>query len=198
MNQTTKYIVLEESKRHIIINKLNFLGYETAPKLKRIKLSDIKYMGLFENRTVTQQNFGLLPSFALFFGRNQTEEKGAFRFFYKFMADNEVYLIPYDHPNHKDHCFSDELLMAVLKGQQKKIFEFDFTEQQQVLMQQAVKEREDYKQIAEFKQLAWTDPIAALEREYSYFHPNREFSGKQEIEKFKKVDDGTFVDNGYR
>lgn len=65
-------------------------------------------------------------------------------------------------------------------------------------MQQAVKEREDYKQIAEFKQLGWTDPIAALEREYSYFHPNREFSGKQEIQKFKKLDDGTFVDNGYR
>lgn len=61
-----------------------------------------------------------------------------------------------------------------------------------------MKQREEHRQIAEFKQLAWTDPIAELEREYCYFHPNREFSGKQEHEKFKKVDDGTFIDNGYR
>jgi hypothetical protein len=35
-------------------------------------------------------------------------------------------------------------------------------------------------------------------RDYMYFHPNREFSGKMESLKLKKVDDGTFVDNGYR
>jgi hypothetical protein len=35
-------------------------------------------------------------------------------------------------------------------------------------------------------------------REYMYFHPNREFSGKLESLKLKKVDDGTFIDNGYR
>lgn len=31
-----------------------------------------------------------------------------------------------------------------------------------------------------------------------YFHPNREFSGQQEDWKLKKVDDGNFIDNGYR
>jgi hypothetical protein len=35
-------------------------------------------------------------------------------------------------------------------------------------------------------------------RAYSYFHPNREFSGKIEDLKLKKIDDGTFSDNGYR
>ena len=35
-------------------------------------------------------------------------------------------------------------------------------------------------------------------REYSYFMPNREFSGDIENMKLKKADDGTFVDNGYR
>jgi hypothetical protein len=49
MNQTTSMIVLEESKRHVLLNKLNFLGYETAPNAKRINLKDIRYMGLFEN-----------------------------------------------------------------------------------------------------------------------------------------------------
>lgn len=37
-----------------------------------------------------------------------------------------------------------------------------------------------------------------LKRKYSYFHPNREFEGKNEGYKLKKVDDGTFIDNGYR
>jgi len=35
-------------------------------------------------------------------------------------------------------------------------------------------------------------------RKYSYFMPNREFSGNMEDRKFKKIDDGTFTDNGYR
>jgi hypothetical protein len=35
-------------------------------------------------------------------------------------------------------------------------------------------------------------------REYQYFRPNREFSGKMEDLKLKKIDDGTFIDNGYR
>lgn len=35
-------------------------------------------------------------------------------------------------------------------------------------------------------------------RQYSYFMPNREFSGHMENMKLKKADDGTFIDNGYR
>jgi hypothetical protein len=29
MNQTTNLIILDKSKRHVFLNKLNFLGYET-------------------------------------------------------------------------------------------------------------------------------------------------------------------------
>jgi len=64
MNQTANTIVLDESKRHVLLNKLNFLGYETAPKTERISLRDIKYMGEFENRSITMDNYGLLPSFS--------------------------------------------------------------------------------------------------------------------------------------
>jgi len=35
-------------------------------------------------------------------------------------------------------------------------------------------------------------------RKYMYYEPNREFSGLWEDQKLKKVDDGTFTDNGYR
>lgn len=37
-----------------------------------------------------------------------------------------------------------------------------------------------------------------LQRTYCNFLPNREFTGKYEQEKLKRVDDGTFTDNGYR
>ena len=63
-------------------------------------------------------------------------------------------------------------------------------------MRQALHER--YKEIEE----RYGDTIITEEdekkREYMYFHPNREFSGKLESLKLKKVDDGNFIDNGYR
>jgi hypothetical protein len=54
------------------------------------------------------------------------------------------------------------------------------------------------KDILDFKQVEYIHKDTALQRKYSYFHPNREFSGKYEDQKWKKVDDGTFIDNGYR
>jgi len=122
MNQTANTIVLDESKRHVLLNKLNFLGYETAPKTERISLRDIKYMGEFENKAITMDNFGLLPSFSKFYKKDSTEEnnsdqsKGSFRYFYKFMANNEAYLVAKDHPLHSEHVASDELLGYVIKG----------------------------------------------------------------------------------
>ena len=62
MNQTCNLIVLEETKRHVRLNKLNFLGYYKEMKPKRLSLRDIKYMGLYENNAITHDNYGLLPS----------------------------------------------------------------------------------------------------------------------------------------
>ena len=57
---------------------------------------------------------------------------------------------------------------------------------------------EEVNEILEFKGVEFVDEEAALQRKYSYYEPNREFSGKKEMEKLKKIDDGTFIDNGYR
>ena len=54
------------------------------------------------------------------------------------------------------------------------------------------------KEILEFKQVAFGYKEDTKKRAYSYYDANREFSGKFEDLKLKKVDDGTFVDNGYR
>lgn len=159
-------------------------------------------MGVFENSTVTKENFGLLPSIAKFYSMKQKEipkdEKGHFRYFYKFMANNEVFLVAKDHPDHNLHCTSDALLEMIMKGQQTKVLNFDYSEEEKAKTEYHKEMTAEIRDIMEFKQLAWDDKEQQLQREYSYFHPNREFSGKFENEKLKKVDDGTFIDNGYR
>ena len=37
-----------------------------------------------------------------------------------------------------------------------------------------------------------------IERQFMDYYPNREFSGRLEQFKMRRVDDGTFIDNGYR
>ena len=108
MNQTTNLIVLDRSKRSVLLNKLNFLGYEKQLNPKRIDLSKITFIGEYENTSVTLDNFGLLPSVSRYLAKE--DEKNNFRDFYKFMADNEVYLVAKDHENHETFCPSDTLL----------------------------------------------------------------------------------------
>ena len=64
MNQTCNLIVLDKTKRHVLLSKLNFLGYETKPKTRRISLANIRYIGEFENTFITMDNYGLIPSVA--------------------------------------------------------------------------------------------------------------------------------------
>jgi len=64
MNQTCNMVMLDRTKRHVYLAKLNFLGYERKPKPKRISLANIKYIGEYENTFITMDNFGLLPSIA--------------------------------------------------------------------------------------------------------------------------------------
>ena len=112
MNQTTNLIVLDRSKRSVLLNKLNFLGYEKKLNPKRIDLANIAYMGEYENTSVTLDNFGLLPSVSKYLAKE--DEKNNFRYFYKFIADNEVYLVAKDHENHDTFCPSEALLQAVM------------------------------------------------------------------------------------
>ncbi len=62
LNQTTFAIMLDESKRGVFINRLNFLGYNTKFEEKRYMMGSIKYLGVYTNKFVTMDNKGLLPS----------------------------------------------------------------------------------------------------------------------------------------
>ena len=198
LNQTTNLIVLEKTKRHVFLNKLNFFGYETKLKPKRIDLRDITFMGEYENTAVTMDNFGLLPSLAKHLRQSSDGKQDNFRFFYKFMANNEIYLVAKDHSNHKEFCPSDELLMSVLQAKQKSVMDFDFTEMEAKAAKEMAEQDEMIKEIFNFKGLEYTSERDKKRRAYSYYYPNREFEGNKEGVKLKKIDDGTFVDNGYR
>lgn len=62
LNQTTFAILLDESKRGVFINRLNFLGYHTKFEEKRYLMSTVKFIGVYTNEYVTLNNKGLLPS----------------------------------------------------------------------------------------------------------------------------------------
>lgn len=110
--------MLDKTKRHVFLNKLNFLGYETAMNPARVSLRDIKYIGEYENPGLSMNNMGILPSMSKFFTTDDAdgEAKGQFRSFYKFMANNEVFLVAKDHPQHDEYTASEELLLHVIQG----------------------------------------------------------------------------------
>ena len=64
LNQTTFALVLDDTKRHVFLNRLNFLGYTTAFKEEKVNLRNIKYMGIYKNNFITLDHRGLLPSFS--------------------------------------------------------------------------------------------------------------------------------------
>jgi hypothetical protein len=54
--------VLDQGKRHIYLNRLNFLGYMKHFDQRKISLRSIRFMGEYTNKYVTLDNKGLLPS----------------------------------------------------------------------------------------------------------------------------------------
>ena len=54
--------MLDEGKRHILLNRLNFLGYATQFQETKYALRNIRYLGEYQNDFINLDNKGLLPS----------------------------------------------------------------------------------------------------------------------------------------
>lgn len=152
---------------------------------------------------MTFKHFGLLPSLARLLNRfsplgNQASVDGEFCKFHKFMANNSVFLLSKDHPEHSKFVVNEGLLDDIVNGRQKRVFEYDFSEEDRQRSQQFKDMDGEIKRVMDFKRLTYISEEMKLQREYSYYFPNREFSGTMEEQKLKRIDDGTFVDNGYR
>ena len=75
LNQTTFLLVLDQGKRHIYLNRLNFLGYMTKFEERKISLRNIRFMGEYTNKYVTLDNKGLLPSMSRLMNFGRSSEK---------------------------------------------------------------------------------------------------------------------------
>lgn len=130
--------------------------------------------------------------------QEKDEDKSKFKYFWKFMAENETFLIPHDHENFKEGVIDKQLLLDIINGRQNKVLDFDFSQKEEEYEHLRNILTERYRDI----EGSYGDTIVTEDdkkkRDYMYFHPNREFSGKLESLKLKKVDDGTYIDNGYR
>ena len=89
-------------------------------------------------------------------------------------------------------------MFDIVNGRQNRVLKHDFTEAQSHYdgIMNIVIDR--YKEIAEKQDEKLLTEEDQKKRSYMYYRPNREFTGVRESLKLKKVDDGTFVDNGYR
>ena len=55
-------MILDQSKRYVYLNRLNFLGYQKAFEERKYSLRSIRFLGDYTNEFVTLDNRGLLPS----------------------------------------------------------------------------------------------------------------------------------------
>jgi hypothetical protein len=139
-NRTIHEIILANNKYDIIVNKCNFLGFETA-KMKKIKIRDIKYTGEVVNNYMSFDHTGLPPSISKLLsltGEVKTnpisgeievneKDKNTFKHFTSFMADNEKYLIPLDNDNFKKSVIAEDLLLHIVNGRQRAVLNFDYS-----------------------------------------------------------------------
>lgn len=179
-------------------------------------------MGEYVNKYVTLDNRGLLPSISrlMNFGRaprqtrkqleetqlsvesftnvNLSTDKGNFKRFWKFMADGETFLVPIDHEKFEQNVLNKELLQDIINGRLNRVMNYDFSTEEIIMQHMQKKMDEAYKEIAQSQgEMHITEEDQKI-RAYSYYKPNREFSNEFESAKLKKVDDGTFINNGYR
>jgi hypothetical protein len=62
LNRTVHRFILDNDKHNVLLNKVNFLGFETQ-KAYQVQIRDIKYMGELKNDYLSFENTGLPPSF---------------------------------------------------------------------------------------------------------------------------------------
>ena len=164
---------------------------------------------------MTLDHKGLLPSMRKFFKNPfkkphkekshkideivPEDDKSHFKYFWRFYADNETYLVPIDHEQFEKGIYDKTLLFDIISGRQNKVLNHDYTEIETDFLQleNIIKER--------FREYLIREGIGGIvleedvkKRAYQYYHPNRDHGGYHEDLKLKKVDDGTFINNGYR
>jgi len=144
VRRTVHQMILHENKYHLIVNKLNPLGFETMEQ-EKIAIRDILYVGEVKNEYLSFDYTGLPPSITKIISLSNTqlekdargdvmsdsvkkEDKNTYKHFLAFMAKGERYLIPVDGDNFKQSVIAEELLNHIIHGRQRAVLYFDYSE----------------------------------------------------------------------
>ena len=126
----------------MIVNKLNFLGFETE-RQELISIREILYVGEVKNEYLSFDYTGLPPSISKIISLSNSqlekdskgdvisdsvkkEDKNTYKHFLAFMAKDQRYLIPVDGNNFKESVIAEELLNHIVHGRQRAVIAFDY------------------------------------------------------------------------
>lgn len=143
VNRTVHQMVLHQNKYHLIVNKLNFLGFETE-RQELIQIREILYVGEVKNEYLSFDYTGLPPSISKIISLSNTQlekdakgdvmsdsvkdqDKNTYKHFLAFMAKDNRYLIPVDGNNFKESVIAEELLNHIVHGRQRSVLSFDYS-----------------------------------------------------------------------
>ena len=143
LNRTVHGMILAQTKYHVVLNKCNFLGFETE-KAAAAQIREIKYTGEVKNTYMSFDYAGLPPSIAKVLSVSgtslkrdpttgdaasesvPTNDKNTFKHFASFMANDVRYLIPLDNDNFRKSVITEELLNHIIHGRQLRVLNYDY------------------------------------------------------------------------
>ncbi len=111
LSSTVHFIHLTSDKHHITVTTYNPIGFQKKPDKSRIRIADIRFLGLHRNDQLNLGDWGLFMSASrLWRGvrgaseewRREARQFNKFRYFYKFSALNITYLVPIDHSEYHE------------------------------------------------------------------------------------------------
>lgn len=131
--------------------------------------------------------------------KNSNKILDNFQTFHMITANGDVFYLPADlSQQHVDT--NEELLLDILNNNYKKVLEFDYSEYQDRSTQFYEMVENWKKEYAKKTHEEYYTKEEKLQKEYSKYIGNRDFTEKNTQMTLKRTDglDGTFIDNGYR
>jgi hypothetical protein len=221
MNGLVDQVILLDSKQHVKFRTFNFLGFRREYPKMSLSIMKLFYDGKVKNDVLNLNDKGFFFTTRLLrryiFGHKnknsediKTDDKSKnkktsqsdidnFKYFHKIRVMGKSYFIPADSSSqHPDT--NEELILNMINNNLKFICEYDYSSYED-RADALFKMVEDYKkEIAKRNSLSYETEEERLQKEYSDFVPNRDFTDSKYELTLKRPDDidGTYINNGYR
>ena len=230
LSKTIDQIILHENKTSIKIRTFNFLGFRREIPRNKFEITKMRYFNKIENNFLQLKDKGFLFVTKMLRRQIRTEkekekeeeamklnklkreknenlkndnltmeEKDNFRFFHLIQADGQLFYLPADlSKQHEDT--NEDLVINILNSENNKILDYDYNTYQDRSTEIFEMLESWNKEYAIKSHGSYVTETEKLEREYSKYHPNRDFKDEHKAVTFRRIDglDGTFIDNGYR